>query len=69
MGLSVRGGVQTPGLQSTALKFLPCVVVVKCLHELCQNYHPLLFSAFFHAFLKEHICLWLGFPMPQEGES
>ena len=41
----------------------PCARLPKCLYmNRVSNNHPLLFSCFFHAFLKEHVCLWLGFP-------
>ena len=44
-------------------QFSPCARLVKCLYMNCvSNNHPLLFSGFCHAFLKERVCLWLGFP-------
>ena len=44
-------------------QFPPCARLPKRLYmNRVSNNHPLLFSCFFHAFLKEHVCLWLGFP-------
>ena len=44
-----------------------CSRLVKCRYmNRVSNNHPLLFSRFFHAFLKEHVCL-LGFPIGREA--
>ena len=49
-------------------QFPPCARLVKRLYmNHVSNNQPLLFSHFFHAFLKERICLWLGFPIGREA--
>ena len=49
-------------------QFPPCARLVKRLYmNRVSNNHALLFSPFFHAFLKEHVCLWLGFPIGREA--
>ena len=45
----------------------PCARLPKHLYmNRVSHNHPLLFSRFFHAFLKEHVCL-LGFPIGREA--
>ena len=49
-------------------QFPPCARLVKCLYMNCaSNNHPLLFSSFCQASLKEWVCLWLGFPTGREA--
>ena len=49
-------------------QFPPCARLVKHLYmKQVSNNYALLFSCFCHAFLKEHVCLWLGFPTGREA--
>ena len=64
-GGGVGGGSSRTG--GNGPQFPPCSRLVKCLYmNHVSNNHPLLFSRFFHAFLKEHVCL-LGFPTGREA--
>ena len=60
-GCQLQGWGQWPSVPS-------CARLLKRLYRnRVSNDHPLLFSAFFHAFLKEDVCLWLGFPTGREA--
>ena len=49
-------------------QFPPWARLVKSLYmNRVSNNHPLLFSGFCHVFLKERVCLWLGFPTGREA--
>ena len=66
MGQGAEGA--NPRTRGNGPRFPPCARLVKRLYmNHVSNNHPLLFSCFCHAFLKERASLWLDFPTEREA--